>query len=489
MFGTVNESRRKVDSRRRRGMSGKQSLRCYHAARALHEGRSNLRPYKGHSACEKLLVRKFPEMLMSTVKMQATEGKPLDLVWVREQFPSLKLEVNGQPAAFLDAPAGTQVPKKVMDAMQNYFLNANANTCGAFLTSQRTDAMIAGAREAMADFLNCTSEEISFGPNMTTITFALARAIGRELNPGDEVVVTTLDHDANVAPWRALEEKGVVIRQVEIHVEDCTLDMNDLRRKITGKTKLVAVGYASNLAGTINPVAEITKMAHAAGALMFVDAVHFAPHGAIDVKALDCDFLACSPYKFFGPHMGVHYGKKEHLLHFRPYKVRPAPDTLPDRWETGTQVQEGIAGVAAAVEYFTELGRRCDASVKTRREAILAAYRATHEHEMALAVEMIEGLLKIPGLKFYGIRDPKRFGERCSTFSVRLAKGTPTDAAKFLGERGIFTWDGNFYALNLTERLGVQDQGGVLRIGLVHYNTREEVQRVLAGLCEFARSS
>lgn len=422
---------------------------------------------------------------MSTVAMQES-SKPLDVAWVRQQFPSLELQVNGQPAAFLDGPAGTQVPRQVIEAMRDYFQQANANTCGAFLTSQRTDEMLAGARRAMADFLHCGSEEVSFGPNMTTITFALARAIGRELKAGDEIVVTTLDHDANVAPWRALEEKGVVVRQVDIRAEDCTLDSEDLRRKITAKTKLVAVGYASNAVGTINPVAEITKLAHQAGALMFVDAVHYAPHGPVDVKAIDCDFLACSPYKFFGPHMGVLYGKKEHLLRFRPYKVRPAPDTLPDRWETGTQTHEGIAGVAAAVDYFAELGRRCDATAKGRRAALLAGYRATGAYERELATKLIGGLLAIPGLTFYGIRDPKRFGERCSTVSVRLAKGTPTDAAKFLGERGIFTWDGNFYALNLTERLGVQDKGGVLRIGLVHYNTAEEVDRLLAGLREFA---
>jgi cysteine desulfurase family protein (TIGR01976 family) len=424
--------------------------------------------------------------MMSTAATTEAGKTPLDLAWVRDQFPSLKLEVNGHPAAFLDAPAGTQVSKRVADAMHDYLLNANANTCGAFLTSQRTDAIIAEAREAIGDFLNCSAEEIVFGQNMTTITFALARAIGRELKPGDEIVVTTLDHDANVAPWRALEEKGIVIRQVDIHTEDCTLDMEDLKKKITGRTKLVAVGYASNLAGTINPVEEITRLAHAAGALMFVDAVHYAPHGAIDVRALGCDFLACSPYKFFGPHMGTLYGKKGHLLRFQPYKVRPAPDTLPDRWETGTQVQEGIAGIGAAVEYLAELGRHCDANAKTRREAILAAYLATHQHEMEMLKELIAGLLKIPGLTFYGIRDEKRFGERCSTVSVRLTKGTPTDAAKFLGERGIFTWDGNFYALNLTERLGVEDKGGVLRIGLVHYNTGHEVQRLLTSLEEFS---
>ena len=423
---------------------------------------------------------------MSTTAMQGSSNEPLDIVWVRRQFPSLQLQVDGNPAAFLDGPAGTQVPRQVMEAIQNYLLHANANTCGAFLTSRRTDEMLAGARAAMADFLNCSPEEISFGPNMTTITFALARAIARELKPGDEILVTTLDHDANVAPWRALEEKGVVVRQADIRDEDCTLDLDDLRRKITAQTKLVAVGYASNAVGTINPVAEITRLAHEAGALMFVDAVHYAPHGAIDVKALDCDFLACSPYKFFGPHMGVLYGKKEQLLRFRPYKVRPAPETLPDRWETGTQIHEGIAGVAAAVDYLAELGRRCDPAVKTRREALLAAYRATGTYERGLATKLIAGLLEIPGLTFYGIHEPQRFHERCSTVSVRLAKGTPLDAAKFLGERGIFTWDGNFYALNLTERLGVQEKGGVLRIGLVHYNTAEEVERLLSSLREFS---
>jgi cysteine desulfurase family protein (TIGR01976 family) len=423
---------------------------------------------------------------MSTPVLNETGSKPLDIAWVREQFPSLKLQVNGHPAAFLDGPAGTQVPKQVMDAIQNYFLNANANTCGAFETSRRTDAIIASARAAMADFFNCDKDEVIFGQNMTTITFALSRAIGRELKAGDEIVVTTLDHDANVAPWRALEEKGVVIRQVDIREADCTLDLDDLKKKITSKTKLVAVGYASNAVGSINPVAEITKLAHAAGALMFVDAVHYAPHGPIDVRALDCDFLACSPYKFFGPHMGTLYGKREHLLRFSPYKVRPAPNSLPDRWETGTQVQELIAGIGAAVDYLAELGRRCDSSAKDRRSALLAAYRATRQHEMTLLSQLIAGLLAIPGLRFFGITDPAHFNDRCSTVSIRLANRTPTEAAKFLGNRGIFTWDGNYYALNLTERLGVEQTGGLLRIGLVHYNTPEEVDRLLAALRELA---
>jgi len=422
---------------------------------------------------------------MSTPALPGTEKKVFDIAWVREQFPSLKLQVNGQVAAFLDGPAGTQVPRQVMDAVQNYFLTANANTYGAFLTSQRNDEMILSARAAMADFFNCEANEVVFGQNMTTITFALARSLGRELKPGDEIVVTTLDHDANVAPWRTLEEKGVVIRQVDIREEDCTLDLEDLKRKITAKTKLVAVGYASNIVGTINPVAQIVKLAHAAGALMFVDAVHYAPHGLIDVKALDCDFLVCSPYKFFGPHMGTLYGKREHFERFRPYKVRPATNTSPECWETGTQVQELIAGIGAAVDYIAELGRHCDPGAKNRREALQAAYRATHPYETGLLSRLMGGLQTIPGIRIFGITDPKRFDERCSTLSFRLGDHNPTKIATFLGDRGIFTWDGNFYALNLSERLDVEQKGGVLRVGLVHYNTAEEVDLLLAALCEF----
>ncbi len=385
---------------------------------------------------------------MSTPAFQETGNKPLDSAWVRAQFPSLKLQVNGQLAAFLDGPAGTQVPKQVIDAVQNYFTSSNANTCGAFATSRANDAMIKSARAAMADFFNCDADEVVFGQNMTTITFALSRAIGRDLKPGDEIVVTTLDHDANVAPC-------------------------------------VAVGYASNAVGTINPVAQITRLAHDAGALMFIDAVHYSPHGPIDVRALDCDFLACSPYKFFGPHMGTLYGKRERLLQFKPYKVRPATDALPDRWETGTQVQELIAGIGAAVDYLAELGRRHDPTATDRRSALLAAYRVTHQHEMSLLTRLIDGLLAIPNLRFFGISDKNRFHERCSTVSIRIGDHHPTEIAKFLGDRGIFTWDGNYYALNLSERLGVESKGGFLRIGLVHYNTPEEVDRLLAALRAF----
>jgi len=418
--------------------------------------------------------------------MSTPGSKHFDIDWVREQFPSLKLQANGHAAAFLDGPAGTQVPRQVMQAIQNYMLHSNANTYGVFETSRRTNETILSARAAMADFFNCMAEEVVFGQNMTTITFALARAIGRELKVGDEIVVTTLDHDGNVAPWRALEEKGVVIRQVDIRDEDCTLDLEDLKRKLSSKTRVVAVGYASNMVGTINPVAEITKLAHEAGALMFIDAVHYAPHGLIDVRTLDCDFLVCSPYKFFGPHMGTLYGKKEHLERFKPYKVRPATNAPPESWETGTQVHELIAGIQAAVEYLAELGRRCEEGAGNRREALAAAYRATVPYERTLVSKLMEGLHAIRGASIFGIIDAERFDERCSTLSLRLGEHNPTEIAAFLGERGIFTWDGNFYALNLSERLGVQQKGGVLRIGIVHYNTADEVNRLLAALREFA---
>jgi cysteine desulfurase family protein (TIGR01976 family) len=379
------------------------------------------------------------------------------------------------------------VPQQVTRAILDYLLHKNANTCGAFATSRQSDQAIAAARAAMADFFNCHAREVVFGQNMTTMTFALSRAIGRDLQSGDEIVITALDHDANVAPWRALEEKGVVIRQVDIREADCTLDLDDLRKKITAKTKLVAVGYASNAVGTINPVAEIAKMAHAAGALMFIDAVHYAPHGSIDVQALDCDFLVCSPYKFFGPHMGTLYGKREHLERLRPYKVRPASDHIPDRWETGTQLHELIAGIHAAVEYLASLGMQVDPAATTRRAALLAAYRATGAYERTLLTKLIAGLLELPKLIFFGISDPQRFAERCSTVSVRIGDHNPTEVATFLGDRGIFTWDGNFYAQNLTERLGIEEKGGLLRIGLVHYNTVDEVDRLLAALQEFAQ--
>jgi len=405
-----------------------------------------------------------------------------DIDWVRSQFPALAMKVNGYPAAFFDGPGGTQVPQRVIDAMGGCLVSSNANTHGAFVTSRRSDAVIAAAHAAMADLLGCDPEEIVFGPNMTTLTFALSRALGRDLEPGDEIVVTRLDHDANVSPWTALEEHGCLIRWVDIHPADCTLDMEDLRRKVTPRTRLVAVGYASNAVGTINDVGEVVRLAHEAGAAAYIDAVHYAPHGPIDVSRLDCDFLVCSPYKFFGPHSGVLYGKRERLLRLRPYKVRPATDSLPGRWETGTQNHEGMAGVTAAVEYLAELGRRHTPGALGQRGALLAAYDALRSYERRLLAQLVPALLEIPGLTFYGITEPGRFDQRVPTVAVRIAGRSPRELAAYLGERGIFTWDGNYYALNLSERLGVEPSGGMLRIGLVHYNTAEEVDRLLAAL-------
>ena len=412
------------------------------------------------------------------------ETTALDLTWVRSQFPSLAQTVNGYPVAFLDGPGGTQVPQRVIDAISGYLKRNNANTAGAYATSRKTDAMIADARAAMADFFGCDPDEIVFGPNMTTLTYGISRSIGRELGPGNEIVVTHLDHDANISPWRALEEHGVVIRFAEINEQDCTLDMNDLAHKITGHTRLVAAGYASNAVGTINNVKEVVRLAHQSGAMAYIDAVHYAPHGTIDVRALDCDFLVCSTYKFFGPHMGVLYGKREHLQRLHPYKVRANTNAIPNRWEWGTLNHECIAGIAACIDYLADLGRHVDPSASTRRAALLAAYRAIQKHERGLTELLIRGLLVFPGLKLYGISDPKRFDQRCPTVAVRIAGHTPLQLATKLGERGFFTWDGNYYALNLTERLGVEKDGGFLRIGLAHYNTAEELERLLAALRE-----
>jgi cysteine desulfurase family protein (TIGR01976 family) len=412
---------------------------------------------------------------------QAT-STALDLAWVRSQFPSLTQKVNGQPAVFLDGPGGTQAPQRVIDAISDYLAHNNANTGGAYHMSRNTDRMIAEARAAMGDFLNCDADEVVIGPNMTTLTYAMSRAIGRELGSGDEILLTLLDHDANFSPWKALEEKGVTIRMAKFNPADCTLDMHDLVRKITSHTRLVAVGYASNAVGTINNVAAVVRLARRAGALSYIDAVHYAPHGPIDVRALGCDFLVCSTYKFFGPHMGVLYGKREHLKRLRPYKVRPNTDNIPNCWEWGTLNHECIAGIKACVDYWEELGRRAKPAVSNRRAAILAAYEAIHPHERAMTEKMIAGLLAIPGLKLYGISDPRQFENRCATIAVRIDGHTPLDLATQLGERGFFTWDGNYYALNVTEQLDVERLGGFLRIGPVHYNTMAEVERLLAAL-------
>jgi cysteine desulfurase family protein (TIGR01976 family) len=419
---------------------------------------------------------------MSSSARPAVSARKLDVEWVRQQFPSLHQAVNGQPAAFFDSPGGTQAPQRVIDAIAGYLSTSNANSGGAFATSQRTDQMIAGARAAMADFFNCASDEVVFGANMTTLTFALSRAIGRELKSGDELLVSCLDHDANVSPWVCLEERGVKVRTADVTPGDCTLDMFDLSAKIRRSTRLVAIGWAANAVGTINDVREIVRLAHAAGSMAFLDAVHYAPHGPIDVRAVDCDFLACSSYKFFGPHLGILFGKREQLQRLRPYKLRACTENLPDRWETGTQNHECLAGLIAAIDYIADVGRHHGPEVKTRREAILAAYEVFQQHERQLAGQLINGLLAIPGLTFYGIKDAAKFDQRTPTVAIRMEGHTPRELAAHLGERGIFTWDGNYYAIDLAERLGVQGSGGMLRIGLAHYNTAEEVERLLAEL-------
>jgi cysteine desulfurase family protein (TIGR01976 family) len=441
-------------------------------------------------------------MIPSTV--EAAPTSQFDLAWVRAQFPALSLDVDGHPASFLDGPGGTQVPQRVIDAISEYLRTSDANTCGAYATSRRTDQMIAEARSAMAHFLDCDPDEIVFGPNMTSLTYAISRALGRGLGAGDEIVLTLLDHDANFSPWKALEERGVTVQVVDICLEDCTLDMVDLARKIRSSTKVVAVGYASNAVGTINDVKTIVQLAHEAGALAFIDAVHYAPHGPIDVHELDCDFLVCSTYKFFGPHVGVLYGKREHLARFEPYKLRANTNAVPQRWEWGTLNHECLAGIVVCVDYLAELGRRSSgdvggnddagtgaltraaerASAIPGREAIISAYRAIRAHECSLMRRMLAGLAEIPGLRLYGISDPAGIHRRCPTFALRIAGHSSLELATKLGGRGIFTWDGNYYALNLTERLGVEQDGGFLRIGFVHYNTHEEVDRLLVTMKE-----
>jgi cysteine desulfurase family protein (TIGR01976 family) len=450
--------------------------------------------------------------------------EPLDLKWIRGQFPALTQKITGQPAIFFDGPGGTQVPGAVLDAISDYLVRSNANAHGAFATSIRTDATITSARAAIADLLGCHSDEVVFGANMTTLTFALSRAIGRELQPGDEIIVTRLDHYANVSSWCALEEQGATIRVVDIHVDDCTLDMSELERLINPRTKLVAVGYASNAVGTINDIAAIARLAHAVGAWVFVDAVHYVPHAPINVHALGCDFLACSAYKFFGPHVGILYGKRELLARLQPYKVKPAPDEVPARWETGTLNHEGLAGVVAAVNYLTKLGCHVSPSIDnelvaalieadkeglqtfscprflksldpsnitsayhSRRAALVAAMSAIQQYERELSHKLIPGLLAIPGLSIYGITDPARFAWRTPTVGIQLEGKTPESVAKALGDRGIFTWHGHFYAIGLIEKLGVEASGGLLRIGLAHYNTVEEIHQLLHILHEIAK--
>jgi cysteine desulfurase family protein (TIGR01976 family) len=431
-------------------------------------------------------------MLDASTTTQASTPA-LDLTTIRAAFPSLAVEVNGQAAVYFDNPGGTQVPQACIDAITQYLSSANANTGGAFLTSQRTDAVLAEAHAAMADFLNAAdSREIVFGANMTTLTFALSRAIGRTLAAGDEIVVTALDHDANVAPWLALEEeRGVVVRTADVDLATCTLDMADLKSKITPKTKVVAVGYASNATGTINDVATIIGWAQEVGALSYIDAVQFAPHGPIDVQALGCDLLVCSAYKYFSTHLGVLYGRLPLLESIAAYKVRPAQDTPPYKWETGTLNHECLAGLVATLEYLASIGHERHENyawrftgMEGRRLDLHCTMAAIQNYERLLSDRLLSGLATIPGIRIYGLTTEEDIFRRVPTVAITLEGWTPRALAEKLAERGIFCWDGNYYALTLMERLGLEEHGGALRIGMAHYNTAEEIDRLLAALQE-----
>jgi cysteine desulfurase family protein (TIGR01976 family) len=421
--------------------------------------------------------------------------EPQAISALRAEFPALQQTANDRPLIFFDGPGGTQVHGTVIEAMGRYLTEANSNAHGAFLYSRRTGETTDAAREALADLLNASRpDEIVFGANMTTLTFNLSRAIGRTLAPGDEIVVSRLDHDADIAPWLALEEHGAVIRFVDLNPGDCTLDMVDMEATITARTRLVAVGYASNAVGTINDVHRIGEMAHAAGAWIYVDAVHYAPHGPIDVQALDCDFLVCSTYKFFGPHLGVLYGRYEVLDALPAYKVRPAPEEPPGKFETGTGNFEAQAGATAAVDYLASVGRRFGSEFarqysgfQGRRRELKAGLAAIQAYERELCGRLVAGLGEIQGMRIYGITDPARFDERVPTVSFTLEGLTPNQVARRLDAANIFVWDGNFYALAVTERLGLEEHGGLVRVGLAHYSTVEEVDTLLGVLADMPR--
>jgi cysteine desulfurase family protein (TIGR01976 family) len=420
-----------------------------------------------------------------------------DVEAVRARFPSLgRTGPDGRPVAWLDGPAGTQVPADCLEAITAYLAWSSTNTHGAFAASRETDALLADVHAAAADLLGARDPgEIALGPNMTTITFALSRAIGRTLRPGDEVVVTRLDHDANVAPWLAMaEERDLVVRWVDIRSDDCTLDPVSLERAITVRTRLVAVGLASNAVGTINPVPAIADRAHAVGAWLWVDAVHAAPHLPIDVGALRADFLVCSAYKFYGPHLGLLWGRRELLEALPPYRVRPAGDELPGRYETGTQAHELLAGLAGTIHYFEWLGVSQGGAAGIpgapdggRRARLTGALDAARRYERDLVGHLIGRIAGVPGLRIRGITDPERAGERCPTIAFTLEGHHPREVAEHLGRRGIFVWDGDYYAWELVRALGLAESGGMVRVGLVHYNTLDEVERLGEALEELVR--
>ncbi len=414
---------------------------------------------------------------------------------VRSQFPALHLADGGQPRVYLDNPGGTQVAQQVLDRMQHYLVQNNANVGGAFRTSRDSDHCLAQARSAMADLLNAASvDEIVFGQNMTSLSFSVSRALAQGWQHGDELIVTRLDHDGNIAPWLAVAaERGMTVKWLDVDLEDCTLRVDQLQQLLTPRTRLVAVGYASNAVGTVNPVAEIAAQVHAAGALLFVDAVQWVAHGPTDVQALGADMLACSAYKFFGPHQGILWGRQELLDRLPAYRVRPASGKAPGKFETGTQSHEGAAGVLGAVDYFEWLGTQTGVAqarrfehLQGRRRTLSCALAAVQDYERTLSQRLIAGLQRIPGVRVYGITDPQRFAQRVATVSFTLEGFAPSQVAQELGEQNIFVWDGNYYAVELVERLGLAGHGGMVRVGAVHYNTPQEIDRVLQAVDNLA---
>ena len=406
---------------------------------------------------------------------------PLEIKAIRQQFPALE-----RPVLFLDNPAGTQISRQSLERINRYLLECNANHEGMFETSRRSDEILHEAHAAMGDFLNASyPEEIIFGNNMTTLTLHMSRSLARNLKEGDNILVTRLDHDANIAPWMLVaEDKGCNLLWVDIDVEDGTLDLEDFSRALERKPKIAAFGYASNLLGTINPVKKLTKMAKEAGALVYIDAVQFAPHGPIDVQDIGCDFLACSSYKFFGPHAGALYGKYDLLNELKAYKVRPASDELPYKFETGTQNHEGIAGVLGALEYLEWLGRQFgedqvqawkEAGFTGRRLELKKGMSAIRAHEFELSRALIEVVESVPGTRIYGVTDMDRLNERVPTVSFTLEGREPERVADELGRQGVYVWNGHNYALAVVERLGLLEAGGMIRVGPVHYNTLEEI--------------
>lgn len=404
-----------------------------------------------------------------------------DVATVRERFPALARTHGGQPVIYFDNPAGTQVPREMIDGYRRYLESSNANTGGLFATSRESDAIVEACREAVAELLGASPGEIVFGPNMTTLTFALSRAIGCALGPGDEIVTTRLEHDANVAPWLALQERGVTVRFIDVHPEDMTLDMEGAEEAISDRTRLLAIGYASNAFGTINDVRTLTRLAHAHGAWVFVDAVHFGPHGSINVADLGVDFLVCSAYKFFGPHLGVLYGRRDLLATLPAYKVRPASDEPPGRWETGTQNHEALCALLGTLQYLASLSPRSEGD---RKGVFREAMERVREYERTLQDRLLAGMGALPSVTVYGITQPGDFDRRVPTVSFRVEGLEPTELARALGDRGIFSWAGTHYAVEPMQRLGL---AATNRIGLVHYNTVEEIDRFVEVLEDLSR--